>query len=482
MKRTAAISIQRECIGDLRQQGRNLNPAYHPMQRAREYARAVSSAKLERMFAKPLISGNLENGHRDAVTTTAISPRALLPLVSGAADGSVRVWDMSTRKSVLNLDTAHSRTVTGLTFSLSGQEFYSCSDDGYVHLWSVKAERSKSVTDVAIISRLNSKTKTSPNGTTNDSNSTSSVAEHSPLNSWRTGGSFKSIDHHRMESDQFATASDQAVQIWSCHRSSPISTFADLWGSSDTVTKVRFNPAERHLLANCSADRGIGIHDTRTSVSLRKTVLKMNCNDLHWNPMEPMTFVVGNEDYNAYTFDMRNMEQPTRIYKGHTSAVMSVAWSPTGREFVTGSYDRTIRIFDVQQGGHSRDVYHTKRMQRVFTVQYTFDNKFIVSGSDDSNIRLWKACASEKLGQTTTREESAQTYRNALIQRYQHLPEVRAIHKSRKIPVTIRKQTQQAIIQKQSAERKHANSVKYDKSGSKVFTSEKRKAVVKQVE
>lgn len=42
---------------------------------------------------------------------------------------------------------------------------------------------------------------------------------------------------------------------------------------------------------------------------------------------------------------------------------MDIDYSPTGQEIVTGSYDRTLRLFDVRRG-HSRDAYHTKRMQR----------------------------------------------------------------------------------------------------------------------
>ena len=42
-------STQRECVGDLRKHARNLDPVYHPMQRPREMARAVTSAKMERM-------------------------------------------------------------------------------------------------------------------------------------------------------------------------------------------------------------------------------------------------------------------------------------------------------------------------------------------------------------------------------------------------------------------------------------------------
>ena len=445
-------SVQRECVGDLRKQARNLNPQYHPMQRAREYTRAVTATKMERMFAQPLI-GNLGNGHRDAVTVTALSRRSLLPLVSGSADGTVQLWDLASRKSVAEIP-AHQRVLTGLVFDVSGQHFYSCSDDGFVHQWPLHAQ---------------------PSEEDNEDD-----PKHRPVASWRTSGSFKSIDHHWMD-PQFATASDEAVQIWTPERSTPLQSHSDMWGSDDTVTTVRFNPAERCLLASCSADRGIGLFDTRTGVALKKTVLRMRSNDLQWNPMEPMNFAVANEDFNAYTFDMRKLNQPTRIFKGHTSAVMSVSWSPTGREFVTGSYDRTLRIFKYNEGA-AREIYHTKRMQRVFTVNYSLDNNFIISGSDESNLRLWKAHASEKLGQLNPREEAATQYRQALIKRYKHVPEVKRIHKARRVPKVIKKQTAQSLIQKESADRKHANRVKYDKKGEHKFVAERKKTVVKEID
>lgn len=37
------------------------------------------------------------------------------------------------------------------------------------------------------------------------------------------------------------------------------------------------------------------------------------------------------------------------------SAVMDVDYAPTGREFVAGGYDRSVRIF-AHNGGHSREV------------------------------------------------------------------------------------------------------------------------------
>mmetsp|Transcript_32679 Transcript_32679/g.79418 ORF Transcript_32679/g.79418 Transcript_32679/m.79418 type:complete len:469 (-) Transcript_32679:110-1516(-) len=452
-------STQRECSGDLRKEQRNLDPKYHPMARSREYARAVTSAKMERMFAKPFI-GSFEGGHSDAVYHSMTCRHSLLPMVSGAADGVVKLWDIPTRKCVSSIN-AHSQAVKGMTFGLD-DDFYSCGQDGLVRRFNIRD----------VMNNNNSNAKED------------GLSSKTMVNTWRIQGSFLSIDHqwntnaNGSGQRQFATASDSAVQLWTPERSTPIQTHDDLWGSADTVNVVRFHPSEPQILANCSMDRGIGLHDLRTASAMKKTVLRMRSNDLQWNPMEPLNFVVANEDYQAYTFDMRKLEQPTHIYKGHTSAVMSVSWAPTGREFVTGSYDKTIRLFNLRdRNGFSRDIYHTKRMQRVFTVNYTMDNTYVISGSDDTNLRLWKARSNEKLGQLTPREESAMRYRQTLVKKYQHMPDVKKISRSRKIPKVIQKQTQQTIIQKESAERKQANRVKHSKPGEHKFQSEKKKVV-----
>lgn len=80
-----------------------------------------------------------------------------------------------------------------------------------------------------------------------------------------------------------------------------------------------------------------------------------------WNPMEPFNFIAGNEDSNIYQFDMRKMESARKIHKGHIGAVLCLDFAPTGKEFVSGSFDKTIRIFDVASG-KGREVYHTRRM------------------------------------------------------------------------------------------------------------------------
>jgi WD repeat and SOF domain-containing protein 1 len=71
-------------------QPRNLDPALHPFERAREYTRALNATKMERMFAQPLL-GDLGRGHVDGVYKITNDPEALDRLASGSGDGVVSI-------------------------------------------------------------------------------------------------------------------------------------------------------------------------------------------------------------------------------------------------------------------------------------------------------------------------------------------------------------------------------------------------------
>ncbi len=54
--------------------------------------------------------------------------------------------------------------------------------------------------------------------------------------------------------------------------------------------------------------------------------------------------------FSLYTFDMRKLGMPINVHMDHVSAVLDVEYSPTGKEFVSGSFDKTLRIFPADQG------------------------------------------------------------------------------------------------------------------------------------
>lgn len=52
------------------------------------------------------------------------------------------------------------------------------------------------------------------------------------------------------------------------------------------------------------------------------------------------------------------------------------------------------------------------------STMYSGDARFVLSGSDEGNVRIWKAKASERLGVVTARERAAIEYRNKLKERW----------------------------------------------------------------
>lgn len=73
-------------------------------------------------------------------------------------------------------------------------------------------------------------------------------------------------------------------------------------------------------------------------------------------------------------------------------------------------------------------------MASVLSVLWSSDSKFVLSGSNEMNIRVWKANAAEKLGPLTKREKQAFAYNEKLRETYKNHPEVRRIAKHRNVP------------------------------------------------
>ncbi|KAJ3123109.1 DDB1- and CUL4-associated factor 13 [Physocladia obscura] len=410
---------------------RNVDPALHPFEKAREYTRALNAAKLDRLFAKPFV-GAL-TGHRDGVYCMAKHPTALTRIASGSADGEIRVWSLQSQQTVWSA-AAHRQFVRGISFvPYSAASFVSVGADKTVKLW-----------DAA-----------------------ESHASPEPRQTFLFSAAFTGVSHHRAD-PVFATSSTQ-IDIWDHSSSQPIQSMQ--WGA-ETVTTVRFNQTERSILASAGSDRTVILYDIRSNSPIAKNVMALATNAISWNPMEAFNFTCANEDHNLYTFDMRKLNSAINILKGHVSAVLDVDYSPTGQQLVSGSYDKTIRIFNSREG-HSRDTYFTKRMQRLFCVQFSMDDKYVISGSDDGNLRLWKANASEKMGALAPRQQAALNYNKALKERYKHMPEIKRIDNQRHLPKMITKTTQKIHTMTQSVKRKEANVRKHSKpeSFSKNFLS-----------
>jgi WD40 repeat protein len=82
------------------------------------------------------------------------------------------------------------------------------------------------------------------------------------------------------------------------------------------------------------------------------------------------------------------------VLEGHTDRLRSIALSADGRRIVTGSYDKTARIWDaasarelVQLRGHT---------QLLASAVFSVDGRSVITASYDRTARIWDAAGSNR--------------------------------------------------------------------------------------
>ncbi|NJM21855.1 MAG: hypothetical protein HC907_25605 [Richelia sp. SM1_7_0] len=88
-----------------------------------------------------------------------------------------------------------------------------------------------------------------------------------------------------------------------------------------------------------------------------------------------------------YISKIDSNQVPNKILKGHNDSIWSIAFNPDSKKIVSGSSDRTVKIWDSQTGqclktfqGHNRP---------VLSVAFSSDGKTIASCGGHSMIKLW---------------------------------------------------------------------------------------------
>jgi WD40 repeat protein len=115
----------------------------------------------------------------------------------------------------------------------------------------------------------------------------------------------------------------------------------------------------------------------------------------HTNAVRAVTFspdgrrvLTGSLDKTARLWDAKTGAAVTTL-GGHTSAVIAVAFAPDGNRVLTGSWDKTAKLWDAATGAVLVTLQGHKAP--LSAVAFSPDGTRVLTGSDDSTARLWDA-------------------------------------------------------------------------------------------
>jgi len=86
---------------------------------------------------------------------------------------------------------------------------------------------------------------------------------------------------------------------------------------------------------------------------------------------------------------------PLRTLRGHTAAVFSVALSADGQTLVSGSLDKTIKVWNLSTGKEIRTL--TGHTDAIWSVVLSADGRTLVSGSLDQTIKVWNLSTGKEI-------------------------------------------------------------------------------------
>ncbi|EUC54750.1 WD40-repeat protein (notchless protein), related protein, partial [Rhizoctonia solani AG-3 Rhs1AP] len=94
---------------------------------------------------------------------------------------------------------------------------------------------------------------------------------------------------------------------------------------------------------------------------------------------------------------MQDGYEPSFSFTGHNDQVHSIAFSPNGQLFASGSVDGVLMIWDASTGDKLFDSL-TGHSECVNSIAFSPDGTQVASGSSDETIRLWSSITGAPIG------------------------------------------------------------------------------------
>jgi len=336
-------------------------------------------------------------GHTEAILCVAFSPDGT-QLASGSGDTTVRLWDLFTETPAYTLK-GHTNWVLCVSWASDGSMVASAGMDGSVRVWDP-------LTGTLIGSdalRGHSKAVC--------------CLEWQPLHLVNSVGS-EDIDRPRLAS----ASKDSTIRIWDVIRAHCLICLSS---HTNHVTQIRWSGEPQGFLYSASRDTTIRVWDPSNGMMIKElkghghwvNTLALNTERIIYSgPFDhegSRTFssgaemkaaalrryeegvktcgaerlLSGSDDFTMFLWDPQNSRKPICRMTGHQKVVNHVCFSPDGRYIISGSFDKSIRLWDGRSGKYMATF--RGHVGSIYQLSWSMDSRMFVSCSADSTVKLW---------------------------------------------------------------------------------------------
>lgn len=323
----------------------------------------------------------------DRISTIAYSPDGRL-LVAGTADGTLVLWDATTRRMVASRTLAEQGELSALAFSPNGKALATAGADHLVRFWEIPT---LSLCNTHLAGHVNTITRLAFSA---DGKVVLSVG----------------LDHVAIRWD-LATGS-QTSQVMGCNQCSAaaltacgtIAAFSDgcdiqLWdvragqtlgpplkGHLGTIHALVFSP-DGAILASCSMDRSVRLWDVPGGKPLYAPLVGHSGHVLTAAFRGDGTMLAtGSADSTIRLWDLHSGNAVGSALAGHVKWILALDFSPDGEMLASASANGPVILWNV--GRRRASIGHTDQV-----TQLAFDptGQMLASSSIDRSVRVWDA-------------------------------------------------------------------------------------------